>query len=85
MFLGDRVREARTAAGLTWEGLANEAGISVRTVAYIESRQVNPRQDTLEKIAAACGVDMGFFEPWLAVKPLASAYHRAAMRRSFAS
>ena len=55
---GDVLRRHRLAAGLTQEGLAERAGLSVRGVEYLERRagQV-PRKDTVELLAGALGLE----------------------------
>lgn len=65
MNLGERVRELRTARGITLPKLAAEAGISKGYVWKIEqsgiTRAVNvrPSNDTLTKLATALGVTVG--------------------------
>lgn len=51
------VRRARLAAGLSPEGLAFKAGISLRTLERIEAGHVEPRRATVAVIAAALGVE----------------------------
>lgn len=51
------VRALREAAGLSQRELAEEAGVSLRTIRYLESRGVrNALVGTLEKVAGALGV-----------------------------
>lgn len=56
--VGDRVRAARTAAGLTQEGLAGRAGLDRKTVNRLEQGTHSPLLDHLIVIADAIGVDL---------------------------
>ncbi|WP_082583203.1 helix-turn-helix transcriptional regulator [Mesorhizobium sp. Root695] len=51
--LPEQLRAARALLDWTREDLANVSGITVRTLARIESSQTVPRQATLEALAAA--------------------------------
>ena len=52
------LRRARRAAGLTQEQLAERAGLSARVISDIERGVIRaPRQDTLELLAGALGLD----------------------------
>lgn len=51
------VQAAREAQGLSREGLAFKAGVSLKTVERIESGQAVPRRATLAMVALALGVD----------------------------
>jgi transcriptional regulator with XRE-family HTH domain len=55
MTLQHRIILARQQKGLTQEELANQAGLSIRTVQRIESGESIPRSFTLKAIAAALG------------------------------
>lgn len=58
--LGQRVREAREAAGLTVEQLAARLPITMKTLARVESGElVRPADDILEAIAEALDLDAG--------------------------
>lgn len=50
------VRQAREAAGLSREGLAFKAGVSLRALERIEAGQVTPRRATLRAIATVLDV-----------------------------
>jgi tetratricopeptide (TPR) repeat protein/transcriptional regulator with XRE-family HTH domain len=55
---GELVRQARYAARLTQEQLADRSGVSVRTIVDLERGQVRrPRADTVRRIAVACGLN----------------------------
>jgi transcriptional regulator with XRE-family HTH domain len=53
---GELLRARRTVALLTQEGLADQAGVSVRTVRNLESGSVAPRTDTARRLADALGL-----------------------------
>jgi transcriptional regulator with XRE-family HTH domain len=62
MPIKDRIRELRTAAGLTQQGLAFQAGISDSAVVQLEAGRIpNPRVNTLRALAAALGVTVDAF------------------------
>ena len=52
------LREARRRAGLSQRDLAARAGIAQPAVARIESGAVVPRVDTLDRLLAACGLEV---------------------------
>ena len=52
---GQRLRAARTAAGLTREVLAVRAGLTVGTIANYETGATQPQVDRLEALAGALG------------------------------
>ncbi|WP_371624031.1 helix-turn-helix domain-containing protein [Streptomyces sp. NBC_01116] len=56
--IGDTVRAARTAAGLTQEGLAGRAGLDRKTVNRLEQGITSPLLDHLLVIADALGVPL---------------------------
>jgi transcriptional regulator with XRE-family HTH domain len=53
--LGELVREARLAAGLSQRALARRAGTSQPAVARYESGAASPSWETLQRLAGACG------------------------------
>lgn len=54
---GGRIRRLREKKGWTQEDLAYEAGIAVRQVQYLESKNPSPAKiDTIELIAKAFGI-----------------------------
>jgi len=61
-----RIREER---GLSQQGLADASGVNKATINQIERGRRSPNARTLEKLAAALGVEMGDFFP-LAQAPL---------------
>lgn len=52
------IRERRQMLRLTQERLANEAGISLRTIKLIENGSGNPSLSTLSKICNALGMEI---------------------------
>src|SRR5438093_439583 len=55
MSLGERIREMRTATGMTQGELASAAGIGRVTLIRLESGEQSPRYETLVAIARALG------------------------------
>jgi len=56
------LRYARRFAGLTQRELAARAGMPQATVGRIETGQITPRVDTLEKLLRAAGQSLAFEE-----------------------
>lgn len=57
MVIGDRMREARRAAGLTQEETARRAGLTLKAVGEVERGEVqDPHFSTLSGIASALGI-----------------------------
>lgn len=70
MVLRDRIRGHRRRFGISQEELATRAGLSTRTIRYIESGQtVRPRPATLRLIAAGLGVGVDEVDPEPAAHP----------------
>jgi transcriptional regulator with XRE-family HTH domain len=56
--LGDNLRHARRAVGLSQAELAQKSGVGAATVARIEAGTIDdPRISTLQKLAKALGLD----------------------------
>ncbi len=60
---GDRIRRARMEGGLSQKELAERLGVSSPTVGQWESGRRNPKDETLQRIAAALGVDVYELKP----------------------
>lgn len=58
MFSGARVQVIRKGRGLSQEALAEEAGLSLRTVQRVEQGTTTPQGHTLQALAAALGVPL---------------------------
>lgn len=56
--LGQRIRKTRVDAGLTQEGLARAAGVTLRAVSYWENDARSPSHDSLKRISAVTGCDL---------------------------
>lgn len=55
--LGRRLRQARTARGLTMDQLAQKANVSQAAISTLERDQNYPATNTVERLATALGVD----------------------------
>jgi transcriptional regulator with XRE-family HTH domain len=70
--IGDRIREARKAAGLTQEDVARRAGLTLKAVGELERSEVqDPHISSLAKISRALGVEVADLlrEPAVLSKP----------------
>lgn len=61
--IGERIREVRNERGLTQKALGEKAGIAEPTIRRYELGKLNPKVDTVKKIAAALNV------PWYELYP----------------
>lgn len=59
--LGSRLRILRKERYLTQRQLATQAGISVNAVSLIERNEISPSVSTLQSLATALNVKLGFF------------------------
>jgi transcriptional regulator with XRE-family HTH domain len=57
VYIGDKLREARTRRLLTQEELAEKAGVSPSTVVNVERDQQEPHFRTIRKLAKALDVE----------------------------
>jgi transcriptional regulator with XRE-family HTH domain len=62
--LAARIKEFRTRKGMSQELLAEESGISHRTVQRIENGESNPTGDTLQRLAIALNVNPDELIDW---------------------
>lgn len=73
MFSATRIQAIRKSKGLSQEALAEEAGVSLRTIQRVEQGDTVPRGYTLQALAAALGVPLEALQqeiaPVLAVAP----------------
>ena len=59
--LGDRIKQARIAAGLSQEALAKQAGVSTMAISKYERDAMNPGSEVLLKMAGALHVRTEYF------------------------
>lgn len=62
MTIGQRIKEARLNAGFTQKMLADELGVSFVNVSQWENGARNPKIQTLQKIANALNVTVGYLQ-----------------------
>ena len=62
--LSQRVKELRKEKGLSQEGLAKIAGLSLRTIQRVENRETEPTGDTLKRIATALNTTPALLLNW---------------------
>lgn len=60
-FFGDRLRQARKAAGLTQEALGAMIGLAQPEISSIERAGRTMPADLISAAASACSVDAGYF------------------------
>ncbi len=58
MTIGERIREARTAKGLTQEQLAQVTGINQANISRLENGTANPSLRTLKRLAEGMGMEL---------------------------
>jgi transcriptional regulator with XRE-family HTH domain len=61
VFLGSRIRAARSALGMSQAALAQSLGLSVQQVSKYESGETGIAALRLIEIATVCGVPIGFY------------------------
>ena len=62
--LGERVKELRNKKGISQEQLAEDSGLSLRTIQRIEKNENVPRGDTLKKLAIELGTSPDEIIDW---------------------
>jgi DNA-binding XRE family transcriptional regulator len=62
-YVSDRIRAARKRIGMTQEELADKSGLPQSHISRLENGQHSPSRVTLEKIAAALGVQLTELDP----------------------
>jgi DNA-binding XRE family transcriptional regulator len=62
-WVSERIHAERKKAGLTQVELAEKAGLPQSHISRLEGGKHSPSRATLEKIAAALGVEVGVFDP----------------------
>ncbi|SHJ48799.1 protein of unknown function [Hymenobacter daecheongensis DSM 21074] len=63
MFSATRIQSIRKSKGLSQELLAEQSGVSLRTIQRVEQGETMPRGYTLQALAAALGVELEAFRP----------------------
>jgi len=76
-FVADRLRQAREARGLTLVALADLVELSSASISHYEKGEHTPRADTLNKLASALNVPMGFFLKEKSAEIRASVFYRS--------
>lgn len=71
MTFSDKIKRAREVAKLTQNELAQEVGVSQRTIASYESGGARARRSTIEKLARALKVSVKFLSDDTCIDPLA--------------
>lgn len=59
--IGNRIRQARLAAGLTLDALGEEVGVTHTAIQKYEKGTVTPSSSQLLKLARACGIRVEYF------------------------
>ncbi|SHI35003.1 Uncharacterized conserved protein, Tic20 family [Tangfeifania diversioriginum] len=62
--LAKKVKELRTRKGMSQEMLAENAGLSLRTIQRIENGETEPRGDSLKRLASALGITPDEIVDW---------------------
>ena len=60
MSFSDRLRQARKRQGLTQEELGKKSGLSTYTIQRYEYGKLNPKRDTVAKLATALNLGYNF-------------------------
>ncbi len=58
---GERLKQARIAAGLSQRALAEQVGLSAMAISKYENSRMSPSSDVLLRLAKALGVKIGYF------------------------
>lgn len=73
---GERLKQARLAAGLSQRALAEHVGLSAMAISKYENSQMSPGSDVLLRLARALNVKVGYFN-----RPLQVAVEAPAFRK----
>jgi transcriptional regulator with XRE-family HTH domain len=78
--VGRRLRELRIERGLSIRALAEQSGLNVNTLSFIENGKTSPSVSTLQQVAAALELPINaFFE--VKTSPQAIVYQKAGVRK----
>jgi transcriptional regulator with XRE-family HTH domain len=81
--VGSRLRELRLERGLSIRALAEQSGLNVNTLSFIENGKTSPSVSTLQQVAAALELPINaFFE--IKTNPQSIVYQKAGERLSAA-
>lgn len=70
--IGENLKRARESLGLTGDELAEKAGVGIATVRGLEAGgRINPKTDTLKKLADALGITVAELQRQPATTPIA--------------
>ncbi len=79
--LGRRLRELRIERGISIRALAEQSGLNVNTISFIENGKASPSVSTLQQVATALELPLNaFFET--RINPQAIVYQKAGDRQS---
>lgn len=68
-FLGDRIRAARESCKMTQQELANQSGLTVKTILGIEKGRKNATYETLSQLIEQLGISANFlFSPAISIE-----------------
>lgn len=81
MSVGDACKAIRALRGLSQEEFAQSVGVSLNVIKGIESGKGNPNLRSLEKVAGAVGLKLGFIRPGPVVR-LENFQHRIEEKRA---
>jgi Zn-dependent peptidase ImmA (M78 family)/DNA-binding XRE family transcriptional regulator len=76
--IGDRIRQARLAAGLTLDALGEKVGVTHTAIQKYEKGVLNPPSSQLLKLARACGTRVEYFFRTREVELLEPEFRRLA-------
>jgi transcriptional regulator with XRE-family HTH domain len=80
MFSATRIQAIRKSKGLSQEVLAEEAGVSLRTIQRVEQGDTVPRGHTLQALATALGVPLEALREEIAPAPVAPSARTPTLR-----
>jgi Zn-dependent peptidase ImmA (M78 family)/DNA-binding XRE family transcriptional regulator len=76
-FVGERLREARDARGITAVSLAETLGVTRAAIYQYESGQLSPRPQLMEKLSAVLNLPAAFFLRAIREEPSSAIFYRS--------
>ena len=73
---GERLKQARVAAGLSQRALAEQVNLSPMAISKYENSRMSPSSDVLLRLARALGVKVGYFNRPLQVSVVCPAFRK---------